>query len=95
MPSRVEFARRAIGDLEAIEDYGRQAHGVEQAERYREALLDNITILLDFPAVGTAVGSRGLRRKPCGSHVIFYRVAGNVVKIVRILHQRMEPARHL
>ena len=38
------------------------------------------------------------REAPVGepAHVIFYRVAGpDVVEIVRILHDRMEPSRHI
>jgi len=29
------------------------------------------------------------------AHVLFYRQRGEVVEIVRVLHERMEPARHL
>jgi len=32
---------------------------------------------------------------PRGSHIIFYRRTSDGVEVVRILHQRMEPARHL
>jgi len=52
-------------------------------------------LLLDFPNVGPGFGRRGLRRKGCGSHVIFYRIDGDIVRIVRVLHQRMDPSRHL
>jgi toxin ParE1/3/4 len=95
MPNRVEFTRRAIADMEAIEEYGRRKHGAEQAGLYREALLSDMAMMLDFPALGPVAGARGLRRKPCGVHVIFYRTEGDVLRIVRILHQRMEPSRHL
>ena len=30
-----------------------------------------------------------------GSHIIIYRVRGDAVAVVRILHQRMSPAKHV
>lgn len=95
MPARLNLARQAVADLEAIEDYGRQTHGEAQAIRYADELLASMQLLLDFPGAGSGFGRRGLRRKKSGSHVIFYRVEGEVLQIVRILHQRMDPARHL
>jgi toxin ParE1/3/4 len=95
MPTRLNFARRAVADLEAIEDYGRQVHGESQAIRYADDLLAAMPLLLDFPNVGPGFRRRGLRRKGCGSHVIFYRIDGDIVRIVRVLHQRMDPSRHL
>jgi toxin ParE1/3/4 len=95
MPTRLNVARRAVADLEAIEDYGRQVHGEAQAIRYADDLLVAMHFLLDFPNVGPGLGRRGLRRKGCGSHVIFYRIDGDIERIVRVLHQRMDPSRHL
>ena len=37
----------------------------------------------------------GYRRHPDGSHVLFYRVEGNMIDVVRILHKRMEMDLHL
>ena len=28
-------------------------------------------------------------------HVVFYRVTGPVIEIIRVLHERMDPARHV
>lgn len=95
MPSRIEFARRAIADLEAIEEHGRRVHGTDQANQYRESLLDDMAMLLEFPNAGRDDAARGLRRKSCGVHVIWYRVDGAVLKIIRILHQRMDSSRRL
>jgi plasmid stabilization system protein ParE len=36
--------------------------------------------------------AKGIRE---GSHVVFFRKAGNEVEIVRVLHERMLPGKHL
>ncbi|TWS22632.1 type II toxin-antitoxin system RelE/ParE family toxin [Tsukamurella sputi] len=37
----------------------------------------------------------GYRRYTVGSHLIFYRARSEGVDVVRVLHQRMDPTRHL
>jgi len=37
----------------------------------------------------------GYRKLSVGSHTLYYRLIGDVIDIVRILHQRMDTDRHL
>jgi toxin ParE1/3/4 len=37
----------------------------------------------------------GYLKRQAGSHVLFYRLDGQTVDVVRILHQRMDFGRHL
>jgi toxin ParE1/3/4 len=37
----------------------------------------------------------GLRRRNVGAHAILYLALADRVRIVRLLHQRMDPNRHL
>lgn len=37
----------------------------------------------------------GLRAHTVGKHIIFYRVTEHLLVIVRVLHQGMDPERHL
>ena len=39
--------------------------------------------------------AEGLRACPVRRHVVFYRDRPDRVDVVRILHERMDPARHL
>ena len=50
-----------------------------------------------MPSLGRACDDirTGYRRYAEGSHTIFYREAGGGIEIVRILHGRMDPDRHL
>jgi toxin ParE1/3/4 len=51
----------------------------------------------DNPALGKACDELfpGLRRIPEGSHVVYFREVGGEVEILRVLHERMLPERHL
>ena len=61
------------------------------------AIRDRFAALLDNPKLGKARGDlgAGYRTVLVGSHVVFYRLAADDVRIVRVLHQRMDPVRHL
>jgi plasmid stabilization system protein ParE len=37
----------------------------------------------------------GYYKIPCGSHVLFYRLAADGIDVVRILHERMDNERHI
>ena len=97
MALELRFARRAQIDLDMIYQHGAQAFGLPQADRYAVDMMACLDGLCDFPFTGTQVEAEqpDLRRRPCGAHVIFYLVTASSVEVVRILHQRMDPARHL
>lgn len=59
--------------------------------------MHTIESLVDAPHRGVAVDAvrLGYRHLRAGSHVIFYRISGETIEIVRILHARMYFARHL
>ena len=91
------LARAATRDLSAIRRYTREHWGAEQARRYLRDLRGRMRWLAESPNRGQDRGSLGpsLRSFPQASHVIFYRRADVGIEVVRILHQRMEPMRHL
>jgi len=37
----------------------------------------------------------GYRRRPCGSHMIYYRLADRGIEVARVLHQQMDAAANL
>lgn len=83
-------------DLEQIARYTEKRWGYAQAEAYLltfEAAFMNLAV---YPDTGRPVLERaGYFRIESGSHVVFYRKQATGVLIVRVLHQRMEPRRHL
>jgi toxin ParE1/3/4 len=88
---------RAQRDLDKIWDYSEEFWGVRQADRYVLDLRNALDRLLEHPMLGRLVDDIrvGYRKHRCGSHFIFYRLAGDSIVVVRILHQRMDVAAHL
>jgi toxin ParE1/3/4 len=97
MKGRFVLTPRARADLEEIWDYSADRWGLDQAETYTRELRKAIQTVADKPALGRECDEvrRGYRKYPAGSHVLFYRLAGNGIDIVRILHERMDYARHI
>lgn len=95
MPIRLRS--RARTDLADIYKYSVARWGVARADRYIDDLTDTLRLIeqrrvIDQPA-GVSIAE--LRKERCESHVIYFqRVAGDV-HVVRILHERMDPFRHL
>jgi toxin ParE1/3/4 len=71
--------------------------GEAQMTRYVDALDARFAELARFPELGRsrndiAVGYRSIVQ---GSHVVLYRVTRRHLVVVRVLHGRMDPDRHL
>ena len=93
----VHLSPRAETDLAEIADYTIETFGVGQARRYRDDLDACFRNLARNPRLGRSVEwlAPGLRRFEHRSHVVFYAEHGGGVLIVRVLHVRMDVARHL
>lgn len=95
--SRYQFAEKAEGDLEAIIDYTVQQWGASQAEAYLDGLEIHAQLLADNPDLGAKREplSEGLLSFPYESHILYYKRQSHGVTIVRVLHQNMDPLKHL
>lgn len=93
----VRLSPRAETDLADIAEYTIETFGVEQARRYRDDLEACFLSLAHNPRLGRIVEqlAPGLRRFVYRSHVVFYNEHKWGVLIVRVLHARMDAARHL
>jgi toxin ParE1/3/4 len=90
------LTQAADADLADIARYTVGRWGYEQAETYLLAFEDAFQKLAAFPDTGRPIEERaGYFRHERGSHAIFYRKEPEGILIVRVLHQRMEPRRHL
>jgi toxin ParE1/3/4 len=91
------FTIRAEGDLLSISQYTIQMWRDRQADRYLGELERCCARLAASPSLGRRCENvrPGLRRFESAEHVIFYRLELDGIRISRILHQRMLPARHL
>jgi toxin ParE1/3/4 len=75
-------------DLSAIWRQGATIWGVDQAERYTEGLFALFDLLAEFPEMAPERGefTPPVRIHPSGSHLVIYRLEGQGVEIIRILH---------
>ncbi|MBO4536075.1 MAG: type II toxin-antitoxin system RelE/ParE family toxin [Bacteroidales bacterium] len=92
------LSERAKSDLVVIANYTEEKWSEAQAERYIRMLLAECGELANKPLVGRSYDPvrPGLRGAACGKHVIFYRVLSrSKVRIVRVLHEKMDFPRHL
>ncbi len=92
------LSERARRDLVNIGDYTAEKWSEQQAERYIRMLLAECKELPEHPMAGRSYDRwrTGLKGYPCGKHIIFYRVLSRSrVRIVRILHERMDFPTHL
>lgn len=96
--AKFEISRKAIADLEGIWDYTVQTWSEEQAIKYYDEIRQSIIDLSNHPDFE----GRSIEEiKPClmgynvGRHIVFYtKREDDVVRIVRILHERMDFLRH-
>jgi toxin ParE1/3/4 len=88
---------RARQDLKDIWRYSFASWGETQADKYLAELGAGIARLRDRPELGKPrddlrPGYRALR---INEHTVHYVLTPSVIRIVRVLHSRMDPDRHL
>lgn len=95
--SQYRLTPAAQRDLASIWDFTQETWDVGQAETYILELRAAIERAAESPDRGRVCDELrpGYRRYGIGSHLIFYRAAVDGVDVIRILHQRMDPTRHL
>jgi toxin ParE1/3/4 len=95
--SRFVLSPAARADLEQIWDYTSGRWGDDQAAKYVHEIQRAIDRLVDNPGIGRACDDvrPGYRKHAVGMHTLYYRIAsGDMIDVVRILHQRMDVDRH-
>lgn len=97
MPARLRVREKAKADLRDIGRYTRQRWGRDQSNRYLGELDACFHRLVSTPSLGRSYAPLPpYWRHRQGSHVVFFRKDPNGdVVIVRVLHERMLPERHL
>jgi toxin ParE1/3/4 len=95
--ARFELSRLAVADLDAIADYTVGRWGKKQARVYIDALEARLTHLANQPLIGHRREdlAPGLLCFPFESHVLFYSATDFGIAVVRILHKRQDPFRHI
>ncbi len=82
-------------DLVQIYQWTLRKFGMEQAEKYISGLSASVEFMAGNHELARDADDirRGLLKYPFGSHMIFFRISGNVLTVSRFLHQRMDAGR--
>jgi toxin ParE1/3/4 len=88
----VVISPEARRDIRSILRYTLRDWGIEKRDAYASRLKKSIDELSVFPMIGIARDdvAQGLRTLKSGHHLIYYRLDGESVIIVRVLHERMD-----
>lgn len=88
---------RAQHGLEALFDDTVSLWGLAQAMRYTELIEAACLALAAAPYHAPACDHirPGYRRRAVEQHMIYFRVSGDGIAVIRILHQRMDAPRQL
>lgn len=91
------LTNRAAVDLAEIYNFSARQFGGRVAGSYLASLEQRFERLAEQPALGRPVPHfrPGYFRNMCLRHAIFYTRNADGILIVRVLHQRMDFARHL
>ena len=95
MPFRL--TKKAIEDLRSIARYTENTWGRDQRNTYLSKLDSSFHTISREPQIGLSCDDirKGYRKYHVGRHLIFYRLAGTQIDIIRILHDRMDVETHL
>lgn len=92
-----KLTRDADRDVAKIYQDGLEMFGATRAEQYALDMVNKFLFLAEKKTQGSDYGHvlPELRRADYVSHAIYYRHTDYGILILRILHGRMDPARHL
>lgn len=95
--TQIRLTPAAQRDLSSIWDFTEERWDLRQAKAYLSEIRAAIERIAEDPQRGRACSEirEGYRRYAIGSHLIFFIERPGGVDVIRILHQRMDPTRHL
>jgi toxin ParE1/3/4 len=93
----VRKSGRAELDLIGIWKYSLEQWDATQADKYLDALDKGISTVAENPELGASRDAvrAGYRALLINSHVVYYTITPGAIFIVRVLHEGMDPGRHL
>jgi len=90
------LSEAASDDLDNIWIYGLNQWGLQQADSYHQRIMDMLTFLAEHPDIGMNRKELGdfYQSYLIGSHIVFFKAYKEKIKVIRILHQRMDAVVH-
>lgn len=87
----------ARDDLKDIYQFGMRSWGEAQSSKYLDTLKAQLWTIAEQPEMGVERKELlpNMRSFPIENHVIFYRLEIEQIEIIRVLHGRQDPQRHI
>lgn len=90
MPENSRWTIRPAAEIDLVDiwRHGTAKWGVSQAERYADGLFALFDLLAEYPEMAREREEfmPPVRIHPSGSHLVIYRLEGQGIEIIRILH---------
>lgn len=82
------LSREADNDLEKIFDYTFEEFGFNQAVKYLDEIDEVFVKIINTPEIGRSRNEikKSVYSLPIGSHIVFYTIQNDHIRIVRVLH---------
>lgn len=92
-----KLSNLAAEDFASIYEYTLLHFGVLQADSYTDNLENTFRLLSSSPLIGYECQeiASGVRRHNHQQHAVFYQQREQDIFVIRILHQQMDPWRHI
>ena len=92
---RLIVAATARQDVRGILLYILQQWGATQRTRYKSEIDAAFSLIIDHPFIGTSRNELGAEMRSRligqqGQHIIYYRVEPAVVRVLRVMHVKMD-----
>ena len=87
------LTNKAVEDLTKIWNYTYEVWSENQADKYYELLINSFDEIANDPAIGKNYDEihSAILGFAVGKHIVFYQVVdSDSIKVIRILHQRMD-----
>jgi len=94
---QLEISRKAQIDLIAIQDFGFANYGVVNTRKCLDGLRLIFKTIARWPEMARLRDEYGgtVRMHPHRSHLIFYRIEGDTLKVLRVVSQHQNWPNHL
>jgi toxin ParE1/3/4 len=94
---KFKVSTKAGYDLVEIGQYTQNKFGVTQRNRYLDLINAKFSQLCNDPDIGFSSNKirRGYYRCPIHKHTVFYKKHNYGIRIIRVLHQRMDWEKNL
>lgn len=93
----IRFAPEAREDVQDLLNYTRQQRGAQQRTAHREALNRAFMTLRAYPNIGKPRPDlvAGVRSFAVERHLMLYRNEDDAIRVLRVVHERMDATRLL